>query len=58
MIDRIDLKVEDINPLPDHCAMTTYISPNIPTVHTRNTPDNRVYMHKSYTYAVSMETEL
>ena len=39
MIDRIDLKVEDINPLSDHCAVTTNISLNIPTVHSRNIPD-------------------
>ena len=39
MIDRIDLKVEDINPLSDHCTVTTKISLNILTVHTHNTPD-------------------
>ena len=39
MTDRIDLKVEDINPLFDHCTVSTNISLNIPTVHTRNTPD-------------------
>ena len=39
IIDRIDLKVEDINPLSDHCTVTTNISLNIPTVHSRNIPD-------------------
>ena len=39
MIDRIDLKVEDINPLSDHCTVTTNISLSIPAVHSRNIPD-------------------
>ena len=38
MIDRIDLKVEDINPLSNQCTVTTNISLSIPAVHSRNTP--------------------
>ena len=48
-IDRIDLKVEDINPLSEHCIIATNISLNNSTAYTPNTPIIE-YTCKSYTH--------
>ena len=48
----IDPKVEDINPLSDHCIVATNISLNISTAYTPNTPiieyTCKSYIHTPY----------
>ena len=61
IIDWIDLRVEDINPLSDHCILTTNISLNTPMIYKRTTPDTaptcNIHTHIPYRWKQNFREE-